>query len=147
MASNNNAWGTVSGGGTYNAGAIATLTPIPAAGYRFVCWQDGNTENPRVFTVTGDAAFIATFESTVGIDAVDAASVAIFPNPATEYAVVNGLKAGADVVVVDINGKIRLGATADGDMMTLDVSDLSAGVYFVRVSDGTATAVRKLIVK
>ena len=97
--------------------------------------------------MTGDAAFIATFESTVGIDGVDAASVAIFPNPATEYAVVNGLKAGADVVVVDINGKIRLSATADGDMMTLDVSALSAGVYFVRVSDGTATAVRKLIVK
>ncbi len=147
VASNNNAWGTVSGGGTYNAGAIATLTPIPAAGYRFVCWQDGNTENPRVFTVTGDAAFIATFESTVGIDAVEAAAVTIAPNPATECAVVNGLKAGADVVVVDINGKIRLGATAECDRMALDVSDLSAGVYFVRVSDGTATAVRKLIVK
>ena len=146
VASNNNAWGTVSGG-TYNAGAIATLTPIPAAGYRFVCWQDGNTENPRVFTVTGDAAFIATFESTVGIDAVEAAAVTIAPNPATECAVVNGLKAGADVVVVDINGKIRLGATAECDRMALDVSDLSAGVYFVRVSDGTATAVRKLIVK
>ena len=167
VVSNNAAWGTVTGGGTYNAGAtvtltatpasgyrfvynagsMATLTPIPAAGYRFVSWQDGNTENPRVFTVTQDATFIATFESSVGIDDVEAAAVAIAPNPATEYAVVNGLKAGSEVAVVDINGKMRLSGIAQSDMLTLDVSGLSAGVYFVRVSDGTETAVRKLIVK
>ena len=147
VMSNNDSWGTVSGGGTYNAGSTATLTPIPAAGYRFVSWQDGNTENPRVFTVTQDATFIATFESSVGIDGVEAAAVAIAPNPATEYAVVNGVKAGSEVAVVDINGKMRLSGIAQSDMLTLDVSGLSAGVYFVRVSDGTETAVRKLIVK
>ena len=147
VMSNNDSWGTVSGGGTYNAGSMATLTPIPAAGYRFVSWQDGNTENPRVFTVTQDATFIATFESSVGIDGVETAAVAIAPNPATEYAVVNGLKAGSEVAVVDINGKMRLSGIAQSDMLTLDVSGLSAGVYFVRVSDGAETAVRKLIVK
>jgi hypothetical protein len=145
--SNNAAWGTVTGGGTYNAGATVTLTATPASGYRFVSWQDGNTENPRVFTVTQDATFIATFESSVGIDGVEAAAVAIAPNPATEYAVVNGVKAGSEVAVVDINGKMRLSGIAQSDMLTLDVSGLSAGVYFVRVSDGTETAVRKLIVK
>ena len=147
VMSNNDSWGTVSGGGTYNAGSTATLTPIPAAGYRFVSWQDGNTENPRVFTVTQDATFIATFESSVGIDGVEAAAVAIAPNPATEYAVVNGVKAGSEVAVVDINGKMRLSGIAQSDMLTLDVSGLSAGVYFVRVGDGAETAVRKLIVK
>ncbi len=147
VMSNNDSWGTVSGGGIYNAGSTATLTPIPAAGYRFVSWQDGNTENPRVFTVTQDATFIATFESSVGIDGVETAAVAIAPNPATEYAVVNGLKAGSEVAVVDINGKMRLSGIAQSDMLTLDVSGLSAGVYFVRVSDGAETAVRKLIVK
>ena len=147
VMSNNDSWGTVSGGGTYNAGSMATLTPIPAAGYRFVSWQDGNTENPRVFTVTQDATFIATFESSVGIDGVETAAVAIAPNPATEYAVVNGVKAGSEVAVVDINGKMRLSGIAQSGVLTLDVSGLTAGVYFVRVSDGAETAVRKLIVK
>lgn len=59
--STNPAMGTVTGGGTYNGGATATLTAIPNTGYHFVQWQDGNTQNPRTITVTGDATYTATF--------------------------------------------------------------------------------------
>ena len=55
------AMGTVTGGGTYNGGATATLTATPNSGYHFVQWQDGNTQNPRTITVTGDATYTATF--------------------------------------------------------------------------------------
>ena len=55
------AMGTVTGGGTYNGGATATLTATPNMGYHFVQWQDGNTQNPRTITVTGDATYTATF--------------------------------------------------------------------------------------
>lgn len=61
--SNNTSWGSVSGGGTYTAGATATLTATPAAGYQFVQWQDGNTDNPRTVTVNDDATYTATFEA------------------------------------------------------------------------------------
>ena len=53
--------GTVSGGGTYNHGATATLTATPATGYHFVNWSDGNTENPRTVSVTGTASYTANF--------------------------------------------------------------------------------------
>lgn len=59
--STNPAMGTVTGGGTYNGGATATLTATPNTGYHFVQWQDGNTQNPRTITVTGDATYTATF--------------------------------------------------------------------------------------
>ena len=54
--------GTVSGGGTYNYGATATLKATPSAGYRFVKWSDGNTNASRTVTVTGNATYTATFE-------------------------------------------------------------------------------------
>ena len=54
--------GTVSGGGTYNYGATATLKATPSAGYHFVKWSDGNTNASRTVTVTGDATYTATFE-------------------------------------------------------------------------------------
>ena len=73
--------------------------------------------------------------------------MSLTPNPATDYAVVSDIKAGAEVSVVDINGKVCYSGIAQSDMLTLDVSKMAAGVYFVRVSDGAATAVRKLIVK
>ena len=59
--SNNDAWGTVTGTGTYADGATATLTATPKEGYLFVKWQDGNTENPRTITVTADETYTAEF--------------------------------------------------------------------------------------
>ena len=54
--------GTVSGGGTYNYGATATLKATPSAGYHFVKWSDGNTNASRTVTVTGNATYTAIFE-------------------------------------------------------------------------------------
>ena len=60
--SNNSAYGTVTGGGSYEKGSTATITANPHDGYIFAKWQDGNTTNPRSFEVTGDATYTATFE-------------------------------------------------------------------------------------
>ncbi len=53
--------GIVTGGDTYNYGATATLTATPNAGYTFVEWNDGITENPRNITVSRDSNFVAKF--------------------------------------------------------------------------------------
>ncbi len=39
----------------------ATIQAIPREGCEFVAWNDGNTENPRVVTVTEDVTYTATF--------------------------------------------------------------------------------------
>lgn len=63
VKSNNESWGTVTGGGSYADGATATLSAIPAAGYYFISWQDGDRTNPRTVTVTANATYIATFSN------------------------------------------------------------------------------------
>ena len=60
-SSNNSSYGTVSGGGTYEEGTQVTLTATPKAGYKFTEWHDGNTDNPRVITVTQDESYTAVF--------------------------------------------------------------------------------------
>ena len=56
--------GTVLGGGIYIDGDSATITAKPESeAYKFVAWNDGNTENPRSFVVNGDSVFTATFET------------------------------------------------------------------------------------
>ena len=52
----------VYGGGDYEAGRQVVLQAnCYQPNIRFLCWSDGNTDNPRTFTVTGDAQFIAVF--------------------------------------------------------------------------------------
>ena len=69
VAANNDAYGTVDGGGQYEEGATATLTATPNSGYAFEKWNDGNTENPRTVTVSGDATYTAIFASTAAAGA------------------------------------------------------------------------------
>ncbi|HOZ79215.1 MAG TPA: InlB B-repeat-containing protein [Ferruginibacter sp.] len=55
--------GTVSGGGTYNAGTTASLTATPATGFIFAGWSGGatGTSNPVAVSMTADRTVTASF--------------------------------------------------------------------------------------
>lgn len=61
--SSDESMGTVMGGGEYAEGTVTTLAAVPASGYHFVAWSDGNTENPRQITVTEDMSLTAKFSA------------------------------------------------------------------------------------
>lgn len=75
--------GTVTGGGTFHYGDTPTLTATPASNFEFAGWQDGNTDNPRQITVTGNATYTAIFSEqgavyytiTTNVDPVEAGTV------------------------------------------------------------------------
>ena len=54
--------GTAAGGGTYDYGTNHQISATPNECYRFTQWSDGNTDNPRTITVTGNATYTAEFE-------------------------------------------------------------------------------------
>lgn len=59
-ASNPN-MGSVTGGGIFSYGDADTLTATAYGNHRFTVWSDGNTENPRIITVTHDITYTANF--------------------------------------------------------------------------------------
>ena len=59
-------------------GNTAVLTATANEGYRFLTWNDGNTENPRTVTVTSDTAFMAIFT-----EAVSTPTITVTVNDAT----------------------------------------------------------------
>jgi hypothetical protein len=62
VTANYSAWGNVTGTGNYAQDSNATINATPNTGYRFLQWNDGNTQNPRTITVTSDTNFTANFE-------------------------------------------------------------------------------------
>ncbi|MEE0881998.1 MAG: T9SS type A sorting domain-containing protein [Bacteroidales bacterium] len=58
----NETQGYVNGLGSYDSLSIVELTAVANACYQFVSWNDGNTNNPRSFTLTKDTTFTALFE-------------------------------------------------------------------------------------
>ena len=142
--------GSVQGGGSYEENMQITLTAVPNEGYHFVRWQDGNTDNPRVVTVTGNATYVATFEANAGIEDINGAGyVSLYPNPASSTVTVSieGNESEVVVTIVDMNGREVKRERTSGSELTMDISSLSQGAYFVRLTGERVNAIRKLIVK
>ena len=139
----------IKAGGRYEAGSTATITATALEGYHFVSWNDGVTVNPRTVVVTADSTFIASFaeDGSNGIAEVTADGLSLAPNPATTTVTLKGVEVGSTVTQVDVNGRVSGVWKAEGNELTIDVSDKAKGVYFVRVATGADLAVRKLIVK
>lgn len=53
--------GKVKGAKYYLPNEKVTLEAVPYDKYKFVKWNDGSTENPRIFTATQDCSFTAEF--------------------------------------------------------------------------------------
>ncbi|MCQ2959441.1 MAG: hypothetical protein MJ198_04540 [Bacteroidales bacterium] len=121
-----NAKGSVMGTGSYKENASATLIAIPSSGYKFVKWNDGNTENPRIITVTADAVFTAIFEEATG-ESESAYTITVVASDNTM-----GVIVGA--------GKYEAGETA-----TLAVVP-SKGYQFVQWNDGNTDNPRVITV-
>ena len=55
-------WGVTTGSGVYAYGEQVTIQAIAKPNYRFIRWNDGNTNPLRTIEVTGDMTYTATFE-------------------------------------------------------------------------------------
>ena len=83
-----NIHGAVYGGGSYNYLSNRTIIATPNYGYHFTQWSDGDTNNPRVLTLTQDTAFTALFAKNIyTIIAIpnDTASGIVTGSTLTEY--------------------------------------------------------------
>ena len=61
---NDNSMGSVTGAGTYNKGEHVTLIAMANDGYRFVCWGDDVTDNPRtIIANVNGVTYSAIFEA------------------------------------------------------------------------------------
>ena len=61
VVANDNTMGAVYGNETYDINDKAKIGANPNEWYKFVQWSDGNTDNPRIVTITSDVTYTAEF--------------------------------------------------------------------------------------
>ena len=141
MSANNN-MGTVSGSGTYEEGTQATITATPAENHHFVSWNDGNTDNPRTITVTGDAVYIASFAEDVSIDAANELDALTFhPNPTSGTITFNC----TDIRKVEVMDAMGRMVAIFENSNVIDLSKLGKGYYAMRITTDNGVAIRKVV--
>ena len=137
--------GSVSGGGQALNGGTVTISAIPREGFRFLTWNDGNTDNPRTVTVTENITYTAYFErigGTEGITDVISDNVKVL---AVNGQIMVETAENCNVWLYDINGRLlKAHATSqEGNNCRIIFDVPSTGTYLVKV--GTSPA-RKVVV-
>ena len=121
VVSENPLLGSVTGGGTFPAGTVIEIGATPSPSARFVSWDDGNADNPRTVTVTGDITYTAKFEALQNYTIT-----VVSGNPAM--------------------GTVEGGGTfLEGTVINISATPLT-GYYFIGWSDGNADNPRSITV-
>ena len=102
-----------------------------------------------VVTAADRVSFRTTAGGSEGIYDAESGTLTLFPNPASTSVTVtvSGMDGEVTVEIVDLNGRTSGKWTVDSGKVELDLSGLSQGAYFVRVTGERQTAVRKLIIR
>lgn len=96
--------------------------------------------------VLSESVALVTVPSGLGIETADKAAWTLYPNPATSQITLSDIERGATVEVLDMAGRTVCSIVATDCIIPMDVSHLTGGTYFVRVTDNSSTTVGKFTV-
>lgn len=122
--------------------------------------KEGIRSACAVYDVTGDG-FIDMFTGNyrggltffmgkaapgVGIEEVEEKIISLFPNPANDNIIISGTGiAGMKFTMTDISGKIIITGKLNADRSTMNISNFSNGIYFIRLFDKNSSYTQKFI--
>lgn len=122
--------------GTDNATITLTATGNPTLAERTaIVTASGNGVASQTITVTQDAGV-------TGINEKSEKPVQIFPNPVTNTLTLNNFDEKAIISIYDVNGNLLINETAKEK---IDVSSLTKGVFFIKVTDQKTTKTNKFV--
>ncbi len=112
----------------------AEIEAVPKANYRFDHWSDGNTDNPRLFYVTGDTTLVAYFTPKTSISDLDDSKVKVY---AAGNSIVIELAHAQEyenepVTVYDVLGREIAKGRLEGNSLRLPVQP--SGIYIVQIN-------------
>ena len=127
---------------------VFTATPI-GSDSRFLYWNDGDTTNQRILTLTQDTSLTAYFALDTTTEGIVSPQFTfrMEPNPASTEVKLTATQNILSVECYDLQGRCVASLKPSAPQCSLEVADWPRGIYMIKVYSGNAVAVRKLIVK
>jgi PKD repeat protein len=126
---------------------LVSITGSDAGTGRYYFFYDWHVQGPPCISARTPVTAVAS--TCTGIVPVPGSvQFGIYPDPAASEVTVDIQDdySGATVSLRDMLGQVLVSRAAGGPTVTLDVSAYTGGIYFVEVSHGGSSAVRKLVI-
>jgi len=135
----------------------ATLTSTdsspPSAINLFILRQDSNNETPFIeidaLRISTSWADVTPKEATTSVNKNNLKGFTTYPNPITnkEFTITSSNVATKQVAIFNVLGKKVLTTNFSGTKSTIDVSNITSGIYILKVTEEGKTATKKLVIK
>ncbi len=99
--------------------------------------------NPAIVTNTVTTEIVAS----LSVGAFETTDISIFPNPANKELTIKGKTIIESITIYDINGRQLKTVIFTSEKGNLDISNLSQGMYFLKIKSGNNTESIKFIKK
>ena len=97
----------------------------------------------KSFTVIANTEVKAEFVDHTSIESVVAEQLRLYPNPARDYVILEGIPSGATVAIYTLQGQLIYQAEAASDTLRINLTQLQEGTYLLQVGNET----RRLIIR
>lgn len=144
--------GLLSPGSSFNL-VTTSFLGLDVEGYSSFAIKDLDGDGNYNMLVGQDLGGLGHFEidpnSNIGIEEHESSSfdVLVYPNPASSTFTISYSKSNLNYSLFTLEGKsVRAGIT-NASKTTINIQDLSTGVYLIYLSDGENTLIKKLIIE
>ena len=121
-------------------GTELTIVATPVAGYKLTALT-ANGEDilaTKKVVIKGATEVKATFADNTGVETTVTQQVKLYPNPATDYVIVEGVAPASEVTLHSMTGERLYAGRADGrGTLQIDLTPYADGVYLVCVAGET----------
>ncbi|WP_312766401.1 T9SS type A sorting domain-containing protein [Epilithonimonas sp.] len=115
-----------------------------AGGYNYPYSYDVSSDG-EVLTITKYNGDIATYtRRMLRVSEISKLNIKVYPNPATDYIIVENLKTNSNIELIDSSGKLIKTISNKVSKTEINIKNLPSGIYFLKV-DGQS--VQKIIKK
>lgn len=146
--SSDEAKGTVAGAGSYDKTSDVTLTATPLAGNKFVNWTEGGAEvsNSASYTFSATAArtLVANFSISTATHATLSNSLNVYPNPSNGIITLSNESVGSSYIITNTLGQKVQKGLIENQLQKLNLTNLSAGNFFLMVNDKNGKMVKTI---
>lgn len=129
----------------------AVIEAVPSENFNFIEWDmEGTiyTDNPLTITVEKDLSLTAIFDLQTGLsDNGNESLISVYPNPASSEIQIISAQSVESLQIVDMRGVVVLDQMVNGESVSIDVSGLSPGFYFLHTFNGNQPVIQKIQIK
>ena len=121
-------------------GTELTIVATPAAGYKLTALTANGTDilATKKVVIKSATEVKATFVDHTGVETTVTQQVKLYPNPATDYVIVEGVAPASEVTLHSMTGeRLYAGRADDRGTLQIDLTPYADGVYLVCVAGDT----------